>query len=105
MYSNFEKLLRLNNTNAGKVSAETGISPATLSEWKNGKYVPKLDKLQKIADYFGVTVDYLMGINKFIVEDIEIEYITLIKDARRRGYSVEDLKTAIAMLDMARGKK
>ncbi|MPN11830.1 hypothetical protein SDC9_159138 [bioreactor metagenome] len=31
-----------------------------LSEWKKGSYTPKQDKLQKIADYFGVTVDYLM---------------------------------------------
>lgn len=32
----------------------------TLSDWKNGKSTPKQDKLMKIADYFGVTVEYLM---------------------------------------------
>ena len=28
--------------------------------WKQGKWNFKQDKLQKIADYFGVTVDYLI---------------------------------------------
>ena len=37
------------------------MSQPTLSEWKKGTYTPKQDKLQKIADYFGVTLDYLMG--------------------------------------------
>ena len=32
----------------------------TLSDWKNGKSTPKQDKLMKIADYFGVSLDYLM---------------------------------------------
>jgi len=33
----------------------------TLSQWKNGRSTPKVDKLQKIADYFGVTIDYLLN--------------------------------------------
>jgi hypothetical protein len=36
MYANFEKLLKLNNTNAGKVAAETGITASTFTEWKKG---------------------------------------------------------------------
>lgn len=32
----------------------------TLSDWKRGKTTPKQDKLQLIADYFGVTLDYLV---------------------------------------------
>jgi len=60
MYEIFEKLLRKNNTTAAKVAKETGIAPSTFSDWKNGRYDPKADKLQKIADYFGVSVKYLM---------------------------------------------
>jgi transcriptional regulator with XRE-family HTH domain len=105
MYANFEKLLKLNNTNSAKVAAETGITPSTFTEWKKGTYTPKLDKLQKIADYFNVTVDYLMGVNKFVVEDLEIEYINLTREAKQKGYSVDDLRLALDMLDMARGKK
>lgn len=42
------------------VARNTGIPKSTFSDWKSGKSAPKQDKLQKIADYFGVTVDYLM---------------------------------------------
>ena len=42
------------------VSKATGISKSTFSDWKSGRSKPKQEKLQKIADYFGVSVDYLM---------------------------------------------
>lgn len=42
------------------VSRETGVSYSTFTDWKTGRYTPKADKMQKIADYFGVTVEYLM---------------------------------------------
>lgn len=61
MYENFEKLLKERGISAYKVAKDTGIGTATLSNWKTGKYTPKADKLQKIADYFGVTLEYLTG--------------------------------------------
>lgn len=43
------------------VSRATGISPSTLSDWKNGRIEKlKVDKLKLIADFFGVSVDYLL---------------------------------------------
>lgn len=60
MYEIFEKLCADNDVTPYKVSQATGISRTTLSDWKKGKYTPKQDKLQLIADYFGVSVDYLM---------------------------------------------
>lgn len=60
MYEIFEQLLLKHGITAYRVAKETGITTATLTNWKQGKYTPKQDKLQKIADYFGVTVDYLM---------------------------------------------
>ena len=60
MYEIFEKLLHERGVTAYKVAKDTGIGTDTLSNWKNGKYTPKQDKMQKLADYFGVTIDYLM---------------------------------------------
>ena len=60
MYSIFQRLCELRNIKPAQVAKDTGISKATLSEWKKGTYTPKSAKLQKIADYFGVTIDYLM---------------------------------------------
>ena len=58
MYENFEKLLKERGVTAYRVAKETGVTTATLTSWKQGKYTPKPEKLQKIADYFGVSVDY-----------------------------------------------
>lgn len=43
-----------------KVAKETGISTATLSDWKTGRSVPKIDKLKILADYFGVPIEYFL---------------------------------------------
>ena len=61
MYNQLEKLLKAKNISAYRLSKETGVSTATLSSWKAGDYVPKIDKLQKIADYFGVPVTYFLA--------------------------------------------
>ena len=60
-YSNYERLLRLNNTTSYKVAKATGIAHSTLSDWKKGRSVPKSDKIVLIADYFGVDVSELLG--------------------------------------------
>lgn len=60
-YENFEKLCEMTGTRPAQVSRATGISTATFSSWKKGLYTPKNDKLQKVADYFGVPVECLRG--------------------------------------------
>lgn len=58
-YEAFEKLCLVRGIKPIEVSRATGISTATLSSWKKGKYTPKSDKLQKIADFFQVSLDFL----------------------------------------------
>lgn len=60
MYEIFVKLLEKYGVTAYKVSKATGIAGSTFTDWKTGRSTPKQDKLQKIADYFGVSLDYLM---------------------------------------------
>ena len=59
-YENFEMLCKRDGIKPSVVSKATGISTATLTSWKQGKYTPKQDKLQLISDYFNVSVDFLM---------------------------------------------
>lgn len=58
MYEKFEKLLKERGVKAFEVSRQTGVTTQALSAWKNGNYTPKTDKIQKIADYFGVPIGY-----------------------------------------------
>lgn len=60
MYEIFSKLIQERGITPYKVSKDTGVSQSTLSDWKRGVSTPKQDKLQKIADYLGVSIDYLM---------------------------------------------
>lgn len=59
-YKNFEALCKTNNVTVYKVCKETGIATSTTSMWKSGKSTPKVDKLMAIANYFNVSLDYLL---------------------------------------------
>lgn len=59
MYDIFLKLLEERGVKAADVAKATGIPQSTFSDWKSGRSVPKADKLEKIADYFNVSPQYL----------------------------------------------
>lgn len=43
-----------------EVGKQTGIATSTLSNWKAGRYVPKMDKIKKLANYFGKPIEYFL---------------------------------------------
>lgn len=49
------------NLTAKKVSSDTGITQSLFTEWKKGRSNPSAEKLAILANYFGVSVDYLLG--------------------------------------------
>ena len=61
MYDKFERLLKERGVTPYRVHKDTGISTATLSDWKNGKSQPKKDKIEKICNYFDVPLSYFYG--------------------------------------------
>lgn len=63
-YENFQKLCEERGVKPGTVSKATKVSTATLTAWKQNKYTPKQDKLQKIADYFQVPLSVITGSNE-----------------------------------------
>ena len=58
-YGRFAKLLAEKEITPYRVHKDTGIATATLSDWKNGKSIPKQDKMLKIANYLKVSLEYL----------------------------------------------
>ena len=69
MYETFARLMEERRLTPYKVAKATGISQSTLSDWKCGKSSPKVDKLQTLADFFGVPLSVLTGENAYGVED------------------------------------
>lgn len=61
MYKKFKELLSKTDKTAYQVSKETGISQTAFSNWKCGRSEPGLESLKKLADYFGVPIEYFLG--------------------------------------------
>lgn len=59
-WKNFLSLCVNNNVSPNAVAKELGIASGSVTKWKNGS-VPHNTTLLKIAEYFGVTVEYLLG--------------------------------------------
>lgn len=59
-WERFSKLCNENGISANAVCSKLGLSTATATHWKNGT-MPKGDVLSKIADFFSISVDYLLG--------------------------------------------
>ena len=64
MSTTFYEIYRHLCKKAGKsdnaVAAEIGLSNSTVTTWRQGA-LPRRPTLKKVADYFGVTGEYLMG--------------------------------------------
>lgn len=60
MYEVFEQLLQKFGVTTADVCKATGIGQSTMSNWKNRRNLISGKNAQLIADYFGVSVDYLM---------------------------------------------
>ena len=55
------KLLFTNNVTRAKLIEDIGIGKNQIKYWETHQNTPNAETIKKIADYFGVTVDYLIG--------------------------------------------
>ena len=70
LFTRVEKLRKKENISQGKLEELLGFSNGSINKWKTS--MPKADRLQKIADYFGVTVDYLLSGNDDNDEPLDV---------------------------------
>lgn len=62
-FQRYEKLAKSIGSSPNAVAKELGLSSGSLTAWKNGTD-PSVKAVAKIADYFDVSMDYLLGIEK-----------------------------------------
>lgn len=118
MYDIFEQLLQNFGISAYKFCKDTGISQSTISTWKKKRNLISGDLAKQIADYFNVSLEYLMtgeekeGGEKYYLNDETAQMaqklfrnkeLRVLFDAAQDA-SPEDLKTTYDML-MALKKK
>ena len=51
---NLKHYMDLSEKNQKDVAEIVGVTAPTFNEWINGKKYPRIDKIQKLADYFGI---------------------------------------------------
>lgn len=56
-----KELIEKTNTKQRDLCALTDVAHSTMSQYVNGQREPGIETLIKLADYFGVSVDYLIG--------------------------------------------
>ena len=90
------------------VAEELGFSNSATTCWKNGS-LPRMSSRKKLADYFGITVDELMGTKKepagmgelkWEWADVEAAYKNATPEARAAAKSA-----ALAVLENGKAKE
>ena len=123
MYERFEQLLQKHGVTPYKVSKEAGVTQTSLSNWKSGRSTPSVKTLQKIADYFDVSIGYLTGTeeaepnavdkenNPIVLDDEALELLEELKERpeMRTLFSVsrkatkEDILNAVKIIEALKG--
>lgn len=70
------------------VSRETGIDQKTLSNYETGKTQPDVTALIRLADFFDVSIDYLVGRSDFSIQNSG----DLVKELSRVQEEIERVK-------------
>jgi len=80
-WERFYSLCIKKETKPNPVAKELGISSGVLTKWKSGT-IPSGETLTKIADYFGVSVDYLLGNDNVKVYDDNDNIVVIDNETR-----------------------
>ncbi|MDR0223180.1 MAG: helix-turn-helix domain-containing protein [Oscillospiraceae bacterium] len=56
-----KQLRELKNISQTRLAREMGVTQGTVGNWETGKRTPDTGTLQRLADYFSVSVDFLLG--------------------------------------------
>lgn len=62
-YDRFKLLCQRKNISCTKAATEMGLSNSTPTKWKKTAAIPDSSTISRIADYFEVPVEYVMGVS------------------------------------------
>lgn len=86
------KLLNEHNMTAKDLAKAVGLSGGNITDWKTGRSKPSVSSLKKIANYFNVTVDYLLGnADKHSYTDTLIRYLKPLNLTSKQFQAFKDM--------------
>lgn len=124
-YDRIFEIMKEKELTAYRVSKDTGISQASLADWRKGRSKPKIDKLQKLSEYFGVSIQYLTGEseqiddtqqmqapNGYYVDKETAEYAEMLRTrpgarllfSAAKDISKEDMQKAVEYIEFLKSK-
>lgn len=93
-----KQLCRKRDLSISRLEEELGFGKNSLYRWKERQ--PSIDKLQKVADYFNVTTDYLLGrSNQMNFHDIKDSEGFTEKDRKDIGKRMEAIRNDLTNSD------
>lgn len=124
-FDNIFEIMKDRGLTAYRVSKDTGISQASIADWRKGRSKPKIDKLKILAEYFGVSLASLTGEsneiddtqqiqaqNGYYVDKETAEYAEMLRtrpNARllfsaAKDISKEDMQKAVEYIEFLKSK-
>ena len=111
-YDIFLSLCNQSGKKPGRVAEECGFSRASVNKWKSGS-VPSTTSLNKIAEYFDVSTDFLLGKEEKPVSDETDELNEYLEELKNRpemrmlfslakGATKEDVERAVKIIEALR---
>lgn len=77
MFANRFKYLRQSKElNQVQLAGKLGVKKQSISNWENDNIMPSVEMLEKIADFFQVSTDYLLGRDEEPVDGVQTLDIT-----------------------------
>ena len=112
---NFNYYLTINKKTQADIVEHFGITASTVSDWAKGKKYPRVDKMQMLADYFGILKSDLTEehIEARMTDDIELqEYLEELKNRSEmrmlfktlKGTKKEAVEQAVRIIEALRGQ-
>ena len=93
----FEERLRQLRKRKGytqlEMATNIGLTRGQIANYEQGKREPSFETLIKIADFFGVSLDYLLG-----RDDIYMSWNDTIEKAREYGISAQELMPILEIM-------
>ena len=82
-------LARQRDMSLPQLEQELGLGNGTISRWRNSS--PNTEKLHKIADYFNVSMDYLLGREQYLTHKDEKDISKILEQTKEQLLSQEGL--------------
>lgn len=93
------------------IEKEIEVSKGSLSKYLNGIHLPNSEVIRKLAQYWEVSSDYLLGVSDTRIigvsdgTNLPSGYIEIIKDAIKAGISEDEFREVFEMTKKFKGKR